>query len=324
MATTAPSPPVTDPPSDRRALVTGAGGFLGRPVVRALLDRGWRVEAANYGPPAAGLEAARWHDLDLLDAERRARLLDETRPTHLLHLAWHPGPDIYGSPDNDRWAEVGERLLREFAERGGRRTVFVGSCAEYDWTHGVCHERDTPLRPASRYGEAKRALGERFAAFLAAAGRPSGAWARPFFLFGPHESPRRLIASVIRALLLGEPARCSHGRQVRDYLYSVDLADALATLLGSDLEGPINVASGEPTAIAHLVYRAAALAGRPDLVELGAIAARPDEPPLIVADVGRLRDELGWSPRHGVDEALARTVAWWRGRLARDRPPANR
>ena len=302
--------------ADRRVLVTGAGGFLGQPVVKELLARGWRVEAATLGPAPEGLDVARWHDLDLLDPDRLSRLVDETRPSHLVHLAWHPGPDIYNSPDNDRWAEVGLHLLRAFAERGGARTVFVGSCAEYDWDHGVCHERSTPLRPQSRYGEAKKALGEEFAGFLAGAGRPSGAWARPFFLYGPHESPRRLMASVIRSLLRGEPARTSHGRQVRDYLYTVDLADALATLLDSDLEGPINVASGEPTAIAHLVYGAADLVGRSELVELGAIEARPDEPPLIVADVGRLRDELGWSPRHTMAEALQSTIDWWRQRLA--------
>ena len=301
---------------DRRVLVTGAGGFLGRPVVGALLERGWSVDAATLGPAPEGLEEARWHDVDLLDPERPAALVDAARPTHLLNLAWHAGADIYGSPDNDRWAEAGFRLLRRFAERGGRRTVFVGSCAEYDWRHGVCDEGSTPLRPGTRYGEAKRALGELFAAFLAAGGGPSGAWARPFFLYGPHEGPRRLIASVIRSLLRGEPARCSHGRQIRDYLYSVDLADALVTLLESDVEGPINLASGEPTSIAHLVYRAAASLDREELVELGAIEARPDEPPLIVADVGRLRTELGWSPSHSVDEGMALTVDWWRARLA--------
>ncbi len=304
------------PVTRRRVLVTGAGGFLGQPALRALLDRGWQVEAATLGPAPEGTGEARWHDVDLLDPDRLIRLLAEARPSHLLHLAWHAGADIYGSPENDRWVEASALLLREFAERGGERAVFIGSCAEYDWDQGVCDERRTPLRPASRYGLGKRELGERFERFLAARDRPTGAWARPFFLFGPHESPCRLLASVIRALLRGEPARCSHGRQIRDYLYSVDAADALVTLLESDVEGAVNIASGELSSIAHLVYRAASRLGRENLVRLGAIEARPDEPPLIVGDVGRLRDELGWSPRHGLDEALDETIDWWRQRLA--------
>ena len=304
--------------TDRRVLVTGAGGFLGQPAVRALLERGWQVEAATLGPAPEDLAEARWHDLDLLDPERLSHLLETSRPTHLLNLAWHAGADIYGSPENDRWAEVGFQMLQQFAERGGRRAVFVGSCAEYDWQHGVCDERSTPLAPISRYGLAKQRLGERFAGYLAASGAPSGAWARPFFLFGPYESPRRLMASVIRSLLRGEPARCSHGRQLRDYLYSVDLADGLVTLLESEVEGPINIASGEPSRIADLVNRTAALLGREELVELGAIEARADEAPLIVAEVSRQRDELGWAPRHGLDQALALTIEWWRQRLARE------
>lgn len=294
--------------------MTGGAGFLGRPAVEALVGRGWQVDAVSRRPPAAAADRARWHDTDLHDADRVARLLAETRPTHLLHLAWHDGADgdIYGSPENDRWIESSTGLLHAFAEHGGERVVFVGSCAEYDWGHGLCDERRTPLVPASRYGRAKLELGERFARFVGAAGRPSGAWARPFFLFGPHEGPRRLLASVIRSLLAGEPARCSHGRQIRDYLYSVDAADALVSLLESDLEGPINIASGEPTSIAHLVYRTAGHLGREELVRLGEIPARADEPPLIVGDVDRLRRELGWSPRHGLDEALAATIDWWR------------
>lgn len=312
MATT----PRSSATSGRRALVTGAGGFIGRPVVQALLRRGWQVDAATLGPPPEEPGEARWHDVDLLHPASIARLLEEAGPTHLLHLAWHAGADIYGSPRNRRWGKGGLRLLREFAGHGGERAVFTGSCAEYDWDRGVCDEATTPLRPSTPYGKAKRELGERFAELVGSTPGLSGAWARPFFLFGPHEGSNRLLASVIRSLLEGEPARCSHGRQVRDYLYSVDLADGLVTLLESRVEGPINIASGQPTSIGHLVYRAAGRLGRGELVELGAIPARDDEPPLIVADVRRLREELGWTPRHTLDEALDDTIDWWRRRLA--------
>ena len=121
---------------------------------------------------------------------------------------------------------------------------------------------------------------------------------------------------MIRSLILGEPARCSHGRQIRDYMYSLDVAEALVALLGSEVEGAVNIASGEPISIGHLVYRAAARLDREELVELGAVEARPGEPPLIVADVSRLRHEVGWSPRHGLDAGLDATIDWWQQRLA--------
>ena len=68
-----------------------------------------------------------------------------------------------------------------------------------------------------------------------------------FFLYGPHEPPGRLIPSVIQALLKGEFARCSHGRQIRDFLYVEDVAEAFVALLDSDITGPVNIASGSPT-----------------------------------------------------------------------------
>jgi nucleoside-diphosphate-sugar epimerase len=60
------------------------------------------------------------------------------------------------------------------------------------------------------------------------------------------------------------------------------------------------------------VQRIAAIVGRPDLVELGAREAPPDEPPRLVADVGRLHDDVGWRPARSLDDGLRDTVDWWR------------
>src|SRR5262249_31036942 len=91
-----------------------------------------------------------------------------------------------------------------------------------------------------------------------------------------------------------------------------DAADALVALLDSDLQGAVNVGSGNAVSVRSLVRRLGVLTGRPELVRCGAVPDRPDEPPLIVADVGRLRGELGWSPRFTLEGGLAQTVDWWR------------
>jgi len=78
------------------------------------------------------------------------------------------------------------------------------------------------------------------------------------------------------------------------------------------VEGAVNVASGRPVALAEVVEKVAARAGRPELVRLGAIPAPAGEPPALYADARRLREEVGWSPRYDLDEGLAETVEWLR------------
>jgi nucleoside-diphosphate-sugar epimerase len=300
---------------ERRALVTGATGFVGRHALRALAELGFEVHAASRGEPPAELAGlAVWHRADLLEPSSAEAVIGATRPSHLLHLAWYAEHGEYwGSLENVRWVEASLRLLRRFADADGRRAVVAGTCAEYDWSRSPLSEVDTPLRPATLYGAAKHGLHVVAAALAAGAGFEL-AWGRIFFLYGPHEDPRRLVASVARALVRGERAPASHGRQLRDFLHAEDVAGAFAALLASEVTGAVNVASGQGVAIRDVVALLGELSGRPELVELGALPARPGDPAELVADVGRLREEVGWRSGRSLEEGLGETLEWWRGR----------
>jgi nucleoside-diphosphate-sugar epimerase len=186
--------------------------------------------------------------------------------------------------------------------------VLAGTCAEYDWSAGLCRESDTPLRPASLYGAAKLATGTAVTAYGAAHG-PATAWGRVFFLYGPGEHPARLVASVIERLRAGEPVDVSHGRQVRDFLHVADVAGAFAALVASDVAGPVNVASGEPISLRELLAPLAARLGGAELIRWGARPADRAEPPRNVADATRLRDEVGFRPRFSLAAGLDDTLA---------------
>jgi nucleoside-diphosphate-sugar epimerase len=293
-----------------RVLVTGATGFVGRHALAPLAERGFEVHAVARRRGTDRL--ATWHELDLL-RDDPVPLLARLRPTHLLHLAWNvEPPDYWRSPENLRWVEASLRLLRAFSGAGGSRAVAAGTCAEYDWSAGLCDEAETPLAPATLYGTAKDALRRLASAYAREAGL-SLAWGRIFFCYGPDEHPSRLVASVARALARGEEAPCSEGRQLRDFLHVADVAAAFVALVGSELEGPANVGSGVGVPVREVVARLAAAAGRPDLVRVGVLPPRPDEAPVVVAGLRR-RAELGWTPRIDLDEGLAETLAWWRRR----------
>jgi nucleoside-diphosphate-sugar epimerase len=247
-------------------------------------------------------------------------LLERVRPTHLLHFAWIATPGVYWqSPDNFRWLDASEHLLRRFRALGGIRAVMAGSCVEYDWSRGgVCEERSSPLADATRsspYAAAKIALQKGLAEF-AEAEHLSAAWGRIFFQYGPYEHPDRLVPSVIRHLLMNQEALCTHARQIRSFLHVADVGAAFAGVLDSEIQGPVNIGSDDRIALADLIERIAREIGRPDLIRLGARIPPTEEPPLLVPDIHRLRDQVSWQPRFTLAAGLSDTIAWWRSRLS--------
>lgn len=304
----------------KRVLVTGASGFVGRYCLPMLLERGFEVHAVSSRPSVAtgtngSTEGLCWHVADLFDAAAVNSVLQSVQPSHLLHMAWITEPRRYShAPENLDWLAASIQLVRAFHAFGGRRVVMTGSCAEYDWTHGWCSEGVTPLQPSTLYGQCKHALQSTLAAYSKQFGFSWG-WGRLFFLYGPHGHPARIPGVVIESLLRGEPALCSHGGQIRDFVHIADAAKALALLVDSDVQGPVNVASGEPITIREIVLKIADHVGRRDLVRFGAIQTPPNDPPLVVADVRRLRQELACLPDYSLASGLAATLEWRQGEL---------
>jgi dTDP-L-rhamnose 4-epimerase len=338
----------------KRILVTGASGFVGRNTLDPLRARGFEVHGAMARGEGLDVRGVVAHCADLLDPHQVRRLFNDVAPSHLLHLAWCTEHGKYWeAPENLDWVAASLTLARAFHDHGGMRMVMAGSCAEYDWAAPNCTVQETnpslplgrgrgeggsrnekkprpwgkevretstciegvsPCKPATLYGISKHALHTLVSAFCARAGI-SAAWARIFFLYGPDEDPRRLVASVIRALLSGESAECTHGEQVRDFLHVADAGSALAALVDSGVEGPVNVASGNAVPLSELLHALGKHLGRGDLIRLGAKPAPENDPPILAADTRRLNDEVGWEPTVDLETGLEATISWWRNRL---------
>ena len=297
----------------KKVLVTGATGLIGRACLGPLLARGFEVHAVSARQPAAPDARVTWHRHDLLAPGEPAHLVEAVRPTHILHLAWYAVPGKYWTAsENVDWVAASAALARAFETAGGERFVGAGTCAEYAPTDGDCDERATPLEPSTLYGTCKLAVHRVVAAL--ARGRFSSAWGRIFFLYGPHEDPSRLVPSVIRSLLEGRDALCTPGTQVRDFMHVDDVGDAFAALVASDVDGAVNIASGRPAPLADVVRSIARQLDAPSRVKLGARPMPPGELPSITAATSRLRDEVGWAGARPLEQGIAETIEWWRGR----------
>lgn len=298
----------------KKIILTGADGFIGRHTIPFLINKGYEVHAVFYPAKQDVIEDKNlfWHHCNLLNSEEQKRLIAGIKPAHLLHFAWDTTPEKYWtSLENFHWVQASLDLLMNFVENGGKRAVFAGTCAEYNWNYGYCSEDLTPKQPVTPYGVCKHSLHEMVRHLCYQTGI-SYAWGRIFFLYGPYEYPSRLVPSVICSLLQDKPAQCRHGDQIRDFLHVEDVASAFVSLLESNVTGPVNIASGNPIALKDIVNTIADKLNKRDLVRFGESTDSLNEPRLLVAEVKRLNSEIGWKPSYDLDRGLEQTIDWWK------------
>jgi nucleoside-diphosphate-sugar epimerase len=302
--------------SHKVVLVTGATGFIGRCCLKLLVESGFEVHAvSSHAATADARMPVEWHRLDLLDGSSPVGFLDDLQPSYLLHLAWFAKPGAFwSSEENFRWLTASTELFRAFYAVGGQRAVGAGTCAEYRWVTDDCDEERTPLQPETVYGRCKLATSLATAAAASLAGQ-NMAWARIFFPYGPGEPDDRFIPSVIGGLLRGESIACTHGNQIRDFIYVDDVARALVALLSGTACGAFNVGTGRSTSLREIAGLICSRLGHTDRVEFGAKVAPVGDPQRVVASINRLKSGVGWQPSVSLEQGIDNTIAAWRDRL---------
>ena len=304
-----------------KVLLTGATGFIGSHVAKKLVADGDHVSAiikpsSNRSRIREIEDRLRIIECDMADRASVAASIGSDTPDVCIHLAWRgwSGPSLTAEENLSSLAASLE-LLRAVANSGCRRFIGVGTCFEYDTSVGAPLSESTPTVPKDLYGVCKHALCT--AAFaLGPIANIEVAWARVFLVYGPYDDARRLVPSLALSLIRGEQALTTAGEQVRDVLHVEDAATAIVAIARSRYVGPVTVASGIPVKVRTIANEIAEIAGRPDLLRLGALPYRAQEPAALVADTSVLRDQIGWVPRHNLSTGLADTVSWWRAHAA--------
>lgn len=298
------------PSTPSRVLVTGAAGFYGSALTRRLLADGATVLGTSRAVRLRE-DGVQWLRADLSDAAEVAALVGRARADLVVHLAGPVSavPDPALVPQMLAGLAVSSLHLLEAARTGAcGRLVLVGSTEE-------------PLpgsAPASPYAAAKQAV-------TAAARLHAEQWGtdvvlvRPSMTYGPGQAPTKLLPTVARALLQGEPPELASGRRLGDWVHVDDVVDGLLTAAALAPAGTqVDLGTGVLTSVRDVVTRVRALLGGPE-PRWGVLPDRAGEPER-PADADRTAQLLGWRAQHDLDTGLAATAASW----AREHGPVRR
>lgn len=320
-----------------KILVTGADGFIGSHLTEALAKAGAKVTAlALYN----SFDSYGWLD-DLPEPVRgrltliRGDVRDAAFVSRIVqgqHLVFHLAaliaiPHSYAAAQSYVETNVlGTLNVLEAARQYGTERVVHTSTSEVYGTAQTMPIAEThPLQGQSPYSASKIGADMMAEAFARSFGLPV-VTLRPFNTFGPRQSERAIIPTIIRqaldpnceAIMVGDTT------PVRDLTYVDDTVAAFmvaGSAPGIEFGRPYNAGSGKAVTVADLIEIIRGLTGATKPVRRDELRMRPvnSEVRALLADSSRLQGETEWRPRSSLSDGLEKTIAWWRSRIGAGR-----
>ena len=267
-------------------LLTGASGFVGRQVLRALSEKGTRIRVLVREGKQGQLERLAGIESVVttpdLFAESAVWWADVCKDIDtVIHVAWYAEPGKYLQSAKNLDCLMGTlQMAKGAAQAGVKRFVGIGTCFEYDLSGGLLSV-DTPLLPLSPYAGAKAAAFMALSQWLPRQG-VALAWCRLFYLHGEGEDERRLVPYLRTKLAAGQAAELTSGKQIRDFLNVTEAGRMIAETALGQAQGAVNICSGVPITVRQLAEKIADEYGRRDLLAFGARQDNLIDPPYVV------------------------------------------
>ena len=303
-----------------RYLVTGAAGFIGSHLARALLDAGHDVVAVDsfndYYDPARKEENAAGLGVVRADLAVDPVLEMVSGADGIFHLAGQPGVRAFGQafPDYLTRNVLATQRLFEAAARAGARVVFASSSSIYGDAERYPTPESTLPHPNSPYGITKLACEHLAGAY----GRSFGldvVGLRYFTVYGPRQRPDMAFTRIAEALAEGRPFELyGDGGQSRSFTFVADVVDATIAALAAEPGQIYNVGGDTEATMREAIQLFERISGRTLQLEQGPPAA--GDMRRTKADTTRIRADLGWEATTSLEDGLRSQWEWASGRVA--------
>lgn len=298
----------------KRIMITGASGFIGWHCIKPLIERDFEIYAICNKSEIIEYENIHCLKIDLFNNQKIKETVELIKPDYLLHLAWNVEPSSYmNSNDNIDWVNASMYLIKTACENGCKKVVTAGTCLEYEFSgiNQKIEELKTPITNKNLYAVCKTSLYNMCTAYCSN-NKVKYAHGRVFYIYGPRENKKRVVPYVINSLIENDIADLSSGMQIRDYTYVKDVANAFVEILVSDVEGAVNIGTGNSLKLKDLFVEIGKQLGKKDLIKLGAIQAREDESRIIIADNEKLITKTQWKQEFSLSDGVRETITWWK------------
>ena len=261
---------------NKKVLLTGVTGLIGKEIIQPLKDLGYEISALTIDEnnPNNGVN---WIKCNLFDEESVKNAFENVKPTHLLNFAWATTGDYLSSDINLEFVKAGIKFKDE-------------PLKEYD-----------EVNPLTLYAASKNSLRE-IAETFCKINEISFGYGRIFYVYGHGENEKRLTAYIINNLKNNQEVVVKNGALIKDYMYTKDIAGGFAAFLDSNVEGIVNMATGKGISLRDYSTYIAKKLDKEQYLTIK--EEETNQPKIIVGDNTRLTKEVGYKIKYTFEQAI--------------------